>query len=69
MCIRDRTPTDADGFRGQMTLARQMKLVKTAQGYRLAFSFPGLDSLKASAFPLFPGDNRLHTQTLSLIHI
>lgn len=60
------TPTDADGFRGQMTLARQMKLVKTAQGYRLAFSFPGLDSLKASAFPLFPGDNRLHTQTFGL---
>lgn len=59
-------PTDADGFRGQMTLARQMKLVKTAQGYRLAFSFPGLDSLKASAFPLFPGDNRLHTQTFGL---
>lgn len=59
-------PTDADGFRGQMTLARQMKLVKTAQGYRLAFSFLGLDSLKASAFPLFPGDNRLHTQTFGL---
>ena len=59
-------PTDADGFRGQMTLAREMKLVKTAQGYRLAFSFLGLDSLKASAFPLFPGDNRLHTQTFGL---
>lgn len=59
-------PTDADGFRGQMTLAREMKLVKQAQGFRLAFSFRGLDSQKTAAFPLHQGDNRLHTQTFGL---
>lgn len=37
-------PTAESGFRGKMTLAREMKLVKTEQGYRLSFSFKGTEA-------------------------
>ena len=59
-------PTADSGFRGKMTLAREMKLVKTEQGYRLSFSFKGTEALEAVSFPLAQGDNRLHSDTFGL---
>lgn len=61
-----KAPTQNDGFRGKMTLAREMKLVKTDRGYRIAFSFAGTKALEAGAFPLTEGDNRLHTDSFGL---
>lgn len=59
-------PTADSGFRGKMTLAREMKLVKTEQGYRLSFSFKGTEALEAVSFPLAQGDNRLHSDSFGL---
>ena len=59
-------PTAESGFRGKMTLAREMKLVKTEQGYRLSFSFKGTEALEAVSFPLAQGDNRLHSDSFGL---
>ena len=59
-------PSDTSGFRGKMTLARKMHLVPTKEGYRVAFSFEGLDELRTHAFPLLPGENRLRSQCFGL---
>ncbi len=59
-------PSDGNGFRGKMTLARKTKLVKTADGYRLAYSFEGLESLRACSYPLPCGENRLRSQSFGL---
>lgn len=60
------SPSDTSGFRGKMTLGRKMKLVHTPQGLRIAFSFEGLESLRACSFPLCPGENRLRSRSFGL---
>lgn len=59
-------PSDTAGFRGKMTLARKMRLIRTAKGLRLAFSFEGLDGLRSRCCPLMPGENRLRSQSFGL---
>lgn len=59
-------PSDTCGFRGKMTLARKMKLVPAARGYRIAFSYEGLDGLRSRSYPLLPGENRLRSQSFGL---
>ena len=59
-------PSDGNGFRGKMTLARKMDLVKTSKGYRLAYSFEGLDGLRTCSYPLMSGENRLRSQNFGL---
>ncbi len=59
-------PTDANGFRGKMTLARRMELIHTDSGYRLAFSFEGIDGLRCRSYPLPQGENRLRSHSFGL---
>lgn len=59
-------PTDSLGFRGVYTLPRKLNLIKTDKGYRLSYSFIGLDKFKASAFLLNEGENPLKTNTFGL---
>ncbi len=59
-------PSDNDGFRGKMTLARRMRLIQTGKGLRLAFSFEGIEEARAHACPLVTGENRLRSQSFGL---
>lgn len=59
-------PSDTSGFRGKMTLARKMKLLSVAEGFRIAFSFEGLDELRTGSYSLEPGENRLRSQSFGL---
>lgn len=59
-------PGDGNGFRGKMTLARRMRLVRTRQGLRLAFTNEGPEHQRLQAVPLSPGENRLRSQTVGL---
>ena len=59
-------PSDNDGFRGKMTLARRMRLIQTGKGLRLAFSFEGIEEARAHACPLATGENRLRSQSFGL---
>lgn len=60
------TPCAASGFRGKMTLARKMSLASTAKGHRLRFSFEGLEGLRACAYPLVDGANRIRSRSFGL---
>lgn len=53
-------------YNGRMTLARKMKLVQTEEGYRLAYSFEGFDSLRTASVELKSGENRLFTDSFGL---
>lgn len=57
-------PTES--FRGAMTLARKFSLVKTDEGYRLAYSFEGLEKLRAASWKLNAGENRVREQHFGL---
>lgn len=59
-------PSDINGFRGKMTLARRMKLVQTNKGLRLAFSNEGLEELRSNSYPLALSENRLRSQSFGL---
>ncbi len=59
-------PSDLDGFRGKMTLARKMKLIRTLEGWRLAYSFEGLERLRSASYPLMQGENRLRARSFGL---
>ncbi len=59
-------PTVQESFRGMMTIARRMNLVKTQMGYRLSFTMEGLDFAKAGAIPLKQGTNRLLVQEFGI---
>jgi fructan beta-fructosidase len=59
-------PTELNGYRGMMTLARRMELAKTSVGYRLAFSNEALEEYRCSAYPLSVGENRLRSQVFGL---
>lgn len=60
------SPTDIEGFHGKMTLARKMRLAKTEKGYRLAYTYEGLEGLKAASWKLAEGENRLRMRSFGL---
>lgn len=59
-------PTVDEKFHGKMSFARKLRLVTTDKGYRLAHSYEGLESLKAHAWPLEKGSNRLRMKTFGI---
>lgn len=56
----------SEGFLGQMTLARRMRLVKTEEGYRLASSFEGLEPLRSSSWNVSAGTSRLRQESFGI---
>lgn len=59
-------PTENEGFRGVYTLPRKLSLIKTANGYRLNYSFFGLDRYKTDSAPLNTGINTVNAETFGL---
>lgn len=60
------SPTDDEKFRGKMSFARKMRLVTTEKGYRLAYTYEGLEVPKAHAWALETGVNRLRMKTFGI---
>lgn len=54
------------GFCGAMTLGRRAELVYTDQGYRLAFSFEGLEKLRCASWKLNSGESSLKENNFGL---
>jgi fructan beta-fructosidase len=57
--------TPADNYRGQMSLATELKLKKTALGYRVAMEPLGLDQFKTKSIP-FEGSIKLERAAVGL---
>lgn len=62
----NQSPPEEEGFQGKMTLSRNLKLVKTAEGYRLASSFAALENIPAETSWLKSGVHPLDRQSFGL---